>query len=158
LKDPVLQLSIAPFTRAVCSIWLPPKTAAFVRSMAFLAPNLVQAAVEGRLPRGVGIANLRMRRPNGRCNMRGSGLRHRRSPQSHHGARNRIFSARDRMPGITPDDAMILAHCRNHAPDGIFGKDNTRAIQCAQALYGLILSRTVSLRRRCASGQLLRPL
>ena len=28
-------------------------------SLAFLAPNLVQAAVEGRLPRGVGIANLR---------------------------------------------------------------------------------------------------
>jgi site-specific DNA recombinase len=28
-------------------------------SLAFLAPNLVQAAVEGRLPRGIGIANLR---------------------------------------------------------------------------------------------------
>src|SRR5262245_46918562 len=28
-------------------------------SLAFLAPNLVQAAVEGRLPRGVGVANLR---------------------------------------------------------------------------------------------------
>jgi site-specific DNA recombinase len=28
-------------------------------SLAFLAPNLVQAAVEGRLPRGVGLANLR---------------------------------------------------------------------------------------------------
>jgi site-specific DNA recombinase len=28
-------------------------------SLAFLAPSLVQAAVEGRLPRGVGIANLR---------------------------------------------------------------------------------------------------
>ena len=28
-------------------------------SLAFLAPNLVQAAVEGCLPRGVGIANLR---------------------------------------------------------------------------------------------------
>jgi site-specific DNA recombinase len=28
-------------------------------SLAFLAPNLVQVAVEGRLPRGVGIANLR---------------------------------------------------------------------------------------------------
>ena len=28
-------------------------------SLAFLAPNLVQAAVDGRLPRGVGIANLR---------------------------------------------------------------------------------------------------
>ena len=28
-------------------------------SLAFLAPNLVQAAVNGRLPRGVGIANLR---------------------------------------------------------------------------------------------------
>jgi hypothetical protein len=27
--------------------------------LAFLAPNLVQAAVDGRLPRGVGIANLR---------------------------------------------------------------------------------------------------
>jgi hypothetical protein len=28
-------------------------------SMAFVAPNLVKAAVEGRLPRGIGIANLR---------------------------------------------------------------------------------------------------
>jgi site-specific DNA recombinase len=28
-------------------------------SLALLAPNLVQAAVDGRLPRGVGIANLR---------------------------------------------------------------------------------------------------
>jgi site-specific DNA recombinase len=28
-------------------------------SMAFIAPNLVKAAVEGRLPRGVGVANLR---------------------------------------------------------------------------------------------------
>jgi hypothetical protein len=28
-------------------------------SLAFLAPKLVQAAVDGRLPRGVGIANLR---------------------------------------------------------------------------------------------------
>jgi hypothetical protein len=28
-------------------------------SLAFLAPNLVQAAVEGRVPRGVGVANLR---------------------------------------------------------------------------------------------------
>jgi site-specific DNA recombinase len=28
-------------------------------SLAFLAPNLVQAAVDGRLPRGIGVANLR---------------------------------------------------------------------------------------------------
>jgi site-specific DNA recombinase len=28
-------------------------------SMAFIAPNLVKAAVEGRLPRGIGIASLR---------------------------------------------------------------------------------------------------
>jgi hypothetical protein len=28
-------------------------------SMAFIAPSLVRAAVEGRLPRGIGIANLR---------------------------------------------------------------------------------------------------
>ena len=28
-------------------------------SMAFIAPGLVKAAVEGRLPRGIGIANLR---------------------------------------------------------------------------------------------------
>jgi hypothetical protein len=34
-------------------------TTAMTISLAFLAPNLVQAAVEGRLPRGVGIANLR---------------------------------------------------------------------------------------------------
>ncbi|MGB6558471.1 MAG: hypothetical protein WBE96_13820 [Pseudolabrys sp.] len=28
-------------------------------SLAFLAPNLVQGSIDGRLPRGVGIANLR---------------------------------------------------------------------------------------------------
>jgi len=28
-------------------------------SLAFLAPDLVRAAIEGRLPRGVGIARLR---------------------------------------------------------------------------------------------------
>jgi hypothetical protein len=28
-------------------------------SLAFLAPNLVRAAVEGRLPRGIGIERLR---------------------------------------------------------------------------------------------------
>ncbi len=28
-------------------------------SLAFLAPGLVQAAVDGRLPRGIGVANLR---------------------------------------------------------------------------------------------------
>src|SRR6516225_11349101 len=28
-------------------------------SLAFLAPNLVQATVEGRLPRGIGVARLR---------------------------------------------------------------------------------------------------
>ena len=30
-------------------------------SLAFLAPNLVKAAVEGRLPRGIGIERLRDR-------------------------------------------------------------------------------------------------
>src|SRR5262245_29737248 len=49
-------------------------------SLAFLAPNLVQAAVDGRLPRGVGIANLRDR-PNGPCNTRGSGSRRKHFPQ-----------------------------------------------------------------------------
>jgi site-specific DNA recombinase len=28
-------------------------------SLAFLAPNLVEAAVEGRLPRGIGVERLR---------------------------------------------------------------------------------------------------
>jgi hypothetical protein len=28
-------------------------------SMAFLAPNLVKAAIEGRLPRGMGVTRLR---------------------------------------------------------------------------------------------------
>ena len=28
-------------------------------SMAFIAPGLIKAAVEGRLPRGIGVANLR---------------------------------------------------------------------------------------------------
>jgi hypothetical protein len=28
-------------------------------SLAFLAPSLVEAAIDGRLPRGIGVANLR---------------------------------------------------------------------------------------------------
>jgi hypothetical protein len=28
-------------------------------SMAFVAPGLINAAIEGRLPRGIGVANLR---------------------------------------------------------------------------------------------------
>jgi hypothetical protein len=34
-------------------------------SLAFLAPNLVRAAVEGRLPQGINIERLRMLRWNG---------------------------------------------------------------------------------------------
>jgi site-specific DNA recombinase len=47
-------------------------------SLAFLAPNLVQAAVEGRLPRGSASQTCAMRRPNGRGSMRGLGWRHKR--------------------------------------------------------------------------------
>jgi site-specific DNA recombinase len=32
-------------------------------SLAFLAPNLVKAAIEGRLPRGIGVERLRDRAP-----------------------------------------------------------------------------------------------
>src|SRR5262245_57547709 len=35
-------------------------------SLAFLAPDLVKAAVEGRLPRGIGVARLCDARPSGR--------------------------------------------------------------------------------------------
>ena len=40
-------------------------------SLAFLAPNLVQAAVDGRLPVESGSQICEMRRPNGPCNTRG---------------------------------------------------------------------------------------
>ncbi|MEO6780542.1 MAG: hypothetical protein ABI196_06460, partial [Bradyrhizobium sp.] len=46
-------------------------------SLAFLAPDLVRAAVEGRLPRGIGVERLRdasngcaMLRPNGAASSR----------------------------------------------------------------------------------------
>ena len=48
-----------------------------------------------RLPREVGIANLRDARPNGPGNTPGSATR---SLSRRHGARNRIFSARDQAP------------------------------------------------------------
>ena len=42
-------------------------------SLAFLAPNLVKAAVEGRLPRGIGVERLRdLRDPNGACKLKAS--------------------------------------------------------------------------------------
>ena len=50
-------------------------------SLAFLAPNLVQAAVDGRLPRESASQICEMRRPNGPCNTRGSGSRRKRFPQ-----------------------------------------------------------------------------
>ena len=36
-----------------------PKFFAVAISMAFIAPDLVKAAIEGSLPRGIGVANLR---------------------------------------------------------------------------------------------------
>ena len=42
-------------TREKCSI----RQVNMTMSLAFLAPNLVKAAVEGRLPRGIGIERLR---------------------------------------------------------------------------------------------------
>jgi site-specific DNA recombinase len=42
-------------TREKCSV----RQVNMTISLAFLAPNLVKAAVEGRLPRGIGIERLR---------------------------------------------------------------------------------------------------
>jgi site-specific DNA recombinase len=42
-------------TREVCSV----RQVNMAISLAFLAPHLVKAAVEGRLPRGVGVERLR---------------------------------------------------------------------------------------------------
>jgi site-specific DNA recombinase len=42
-------------TREKCSV----RQVNMAISLAFLAPNLVRAAVEGRLPRGIGIERLR---------------------------------------------------------------------------------------------------
>jgi site-specific DNA recombinase len=65
-------------------------------SLAFLAPSLVKAAVDGRLPRGVGIANLRD------APAEWSVQHARLGPRvlsafliRHYGARNRIFSTTD---------------------------------------------------------------
>jgi len=65
-------------------------------SLAFLAPNLVQAAVDGRLPRGVGIANLRDAPAEWSRQYARLGLALNTFLNRHCGARNRIFSARDR--------------------------------------------------------------
>jgi site-specific DNA recombinase len=43
------------YAREKCS----PRQVNMTVSLAFLAPNLVKAAVEGRLPRGIGIERLR---------------------------------------------------------------------------------------------------
>jgi site-specific DNA recombinase len=93
-------------------------------SLAFLAPNLVKAAVEGRLPRGIGIERLRaMRRPNGADSLKRSdsirnncsaGPRSRitavqspeygcncaRTSRPSPAAGNGIFGCRDRVPKI----------------------------------------------------------
>jgi hypothetical protein len=42
-------------TREKCSV----RQVNLTISLAFLAPNLVKAAVEGRLPRGIGVERLR---------------------------------------------------------------------------------------------------
>ena len=42
-------------TREHCSV----RQVNLTISLAFLSPNLVKAAIEGRLPRGVGVATLR---------------------------------------------------------------------------------------------------
>ena len=52
-------------------------------SLAFLAPNLVKAAVEGRLPRGIGIERLRDP-PTGRL-PRGIGIERLRDPPTEWG-------------------------------------------------------------------------
>ena len=62
-------------------------------SLAFLAPNLVQAAVDGRLPGESASQICGMRQPDGPGNTRSSGSRA--SLSRRHGARNRIFSAGD---------------------------------------------------------------
>ena len=43
------------YTRENCSV----RQVNMTISLAFLAPNLVKAAVEGRLPRGIGVERLR---------------------------------------------------------------------------------------------------
>jgi site-specific DNA recombinase len=50
-------------------------------SLAFLAPNLVQAAVDGRLPVELASQTCEMHRPNGPCSTRGLGSRRNRFPQ-----------------------------------------------------------------------------
>jgi hypothetical protein len=45
-------------------------------SLAFLAPNLVKAAIEGRLPRGIGIARLCDPPAEWSCQYRKLGLAH----------------------------------------------------------------------------------
>jgi hypothetical protein len=89
-------------------------------SLAFLAPNLVQAAVDGRLPRGVGIANLRDRRPMGPGNTPGSGSR---SLSRHHGAWNRIFSARETRPRI-----RHIPPARDQIPKNVSNRPRQRGL------------------------------
>jgi hypothetical protein len=59
------------------------------------ASRLVEAAVEGRLPRGIGVAtDCAMRRPSGRFNLRGSGWLTLKSPRSGRSSVQNVGSGR----------------------------------------------------------------
>jgi hypothetical protein len=83
-------------------------------SLAFLSPNLVKAAIEGRLPRGIGIERLRDLPADGASNSRSSGSTRnslglylkipiQSSNRSPPGAGNGSLRPRDRTPKITAE-------------------------------------------------------
>jgi hypothetical protein len=67
-------------------------------TLAFLAPSLVQAAVEGRLLRGIGVEGCATCRLNGQGNTSGSGWHDQNPIFDSVRARTRIFAAGDRLP------------------------------------------------------------
>jgi hypothetical protein len=87
-------------------------------SLAFLAPNLVKAAVEGRLPRGVGIERLRVE----------YGLKRARTSCPNLAAGNGIFGCRDGAPKIAGKAVDLLQRQKprnwvpgNPARNALFG-------------------------------------
>jgi hypothetical protein len=90
-------------------------------SLAFLAPNLVKAAVEGRLPRGIGIERLRDPPMDWSRQFEALGLNpEQRCAQAVRraasAAGNGIFGCRDRAPKIAAKTLDRLTACRDQNP------------------------------------------
>ena len=83
-------------------------------TLAFIAPTLVQATAEGRLPRGIGVATVRISPLNGPANTRDLAWPHKISSFKAVCAGTRIFPARDQAQ-ISPGLASKRPNVENRA-------------------------------------------